>query len=350
MKKHLCILATLGLAFTAFSGTAKADNSFSLHLEPGLAQPITTPQSSIYTTGLVLGAKGMFALDPHVSVGPSVSTLYLPRSLDNGLNAGTLWQFGGSVRLQTARGNTNTWTAESKLNHWIDRDAMLANTGNLQRPAFDIGIGAETPLDQNHIFWFGPFLRYTHVFQTSGTQDALTLDTRDINILQAGLSFSFDAPTHPKTERVETVRTVTKPELVIMVPPCPPQMEAVAQPPVVTNLSTVVYFDHDSSVLRWESRDKLDAVVKQINASNTKTFKVEGHASADGQLLHNNVLATKRAMAVVDYLVAHGVELKRLQVASFGVSVPAAPNTSKEGRERNRRTEVTVTFTSVNSK
>ena len=325
MKKHLCILATLGLAFTAFSGTAKADNSFSLHLEPGLAQPITTPQSSIYTTGLVLGAKGMFALDPHVSVGPSVSTLYLPRSLDNGLNAGTLWQFGGSVRLQTARGNTNTWTAESKLNPWIDLDAMLANTGNLQRPAFDIGIGAET-------------------------QDALTLDTRDINILQAGLSFSFDAPTHPKTERVETVRTVTKPELVIMVPPCPPQMEAVAQPPVVTNLSTVVYFDHDSSVLRWESRDKLDAVVKQINASNTKTFKVEGHASADGQLLHNNVLATKRAMAVVDYLVAHGVELKRLQVASFGVSVPAAPNTSKEGRERNRRTEVTVTFTSVNSK
>src|SRR5579864_5514118 len=107
MKRLLSIAAALAIAITAFSGTAKADNTFSLHLEPGVVVPLTSPQSDIYDPGLVLGVKPMFALTPNLSVGHSLSTMYLPRAVDNGQNAGTLWQFGGSARLQTDRRASN---------------------------------------------------------------------------------------------------------------------------------------------------------------------------------------------------------------------------------------------------
>ena len=264
MKRHLLITA-LSAAFIAVSGTAYADNSFSLHLEPGLAQPLSPPQSNIYTTGMVLGAKGLFMLDHNISVGPSISTMYLPRSLDNGQNAGTLWQFGASARLQADRRTT----AISEPNPWIDLDVMLANTGNLQRPAFDIGIGIETPLDRNRIVWYGPFLRYTHVFQTADTQDTTLLDSRDVNVLQAGLSFSFDTPTKPKKE----VRVVVK-ELYAPCPHCNQHEVAVTPPAPFKELTLTekVYFDWDRSTLRWESRDKLDAIVKQLNDAPTLTL------------------------------------------------------------------------------
>lgn len=347
MKRHLSILAALAFAFTAFSSTAKADNTFSLHLEPGVVVPLTSPQKDIYNPGIVLGAKGMFALTPNLSIGPSVSSLYLPRAVDNGQNAGVLWQFGGSARLQTDRRATTKGLFHS-ISPWVDTDLSLASTGDLFRPAWDVAIGAETPLDQNHIAWIGPFVRYTHIFQTSDSQSGLALDPRDPNFLQIGLSVSFDTPTHPKKVVEHDLLIVREVQPQMVVPPCPPAKEAA--PPAKIELSEVVYFDFDSATLRWESRDRLDNVVKKLNAAPKVAIKVQGHASSDGQLAHNEKLAVQRTAAVVAYLAAHGVDVSRLSSESFGVSVPAAPNTSKEGRERNRRVEFKVNFTSVDSK
>lgn len=349
MKKHLSIAAALALSFFGFTGVAKADNSFQLHLEPGLAQPLTAPQDQIYQTGGVLTAKGMFAVRPYLTVGPSVSAMYLPRILDNGQNAGTIWQFAGSVRLQTDRRTSNHHKVFSYLNPWIDMDLGAAQTGNLTRPVWDLGVGAETPMDQNHIFWVGPFLRFTHIFQTSDTQDTSLLDPRDVNIFQAGVSFSFDAPTKPRrvVEEVVVEREVKKPcpptELVLVLPP------PVQKAPEKLAITDKVYFDFDSSNLRWESRDKLDAIVKQLNAHPNVTVKVEGHASSDGNKIHNAQLAGERMGSVVAYLVKHGVDPKRLTGVGMSIEHPAAPNTTKEGRERNRRVEFVVTFTSVDN-
>lgn len=345
MKKFLTILGALSVAFATFSGTAKADNNFQLHLEPGLATPLSAPQDNIYQTGGVLGAKGMFALRPYLTVGPSVSAMYLPRQIDNGQNAGTIWQFAGSVRLQTDRRADGSNSTFQSFNPWIDMDLGGAQTGNLTRPVWDLGIGAEVPLDQNHIFWMGPFLRYTHIFQTADTQDAVQLDPRDVNVLQAGISFSFDAPTKPR----KVVEERTSYRLAILRAPCPPAPPApVAAPaPEKLEITQVVYFDFDSSKLRWESRDKLDAVVKQLNAHPELKMRVEGHASSDGDKMHNVKLSGQRTAAVLAYLIKHGVDASRLNGVALGIDHPAAPNSTKEGRERNRRVEFTVTFTSV---
>lgn len=346
MKKHFAIAAALLGALVASTGTAKADNSFSLHLEPGLVQPLTAPQDQIYTTGGVLTVKPMFTLRPYLTIGPSVSAMYLPRQVDNGQNAGVVWQFAGSVRLQgDRRSDAKLW---KNINPWIDMDLGASQTGNLTRPVWDVGVGAEVPLDQNHIAWIGPFLRFTHVFNTSDVQDGQLLDPRDVNFLQAGISVSFDTPTHRRVERIETERVVVRREVVH----APPQVELMIVPRYVdkVELTQVVYFDHDKSTLRWESNDKLDAIVKQLNAHPKLTIQVEGHASSDGQLAHNVQLAVKRTAAVVAYLTTHGVDASRLKSASFGVDKPSASNKTQEGRERNRRVEFTVNFTSVDSK
>jgi outer membrane protein OmpA-like peptidoglycan-associated protein len=342
--KHLGILTALSTAIVAVSGTALADNDFSLHLEPGVAIPLSAPQSNLYDPGLALGAKGMFTLTPNFSIGPSVSAVYLPRQVDNGQNAGVLWQFGGSARLQGDRRVTNRNPITSLFNPWIDVDVTAAVTGDLVLPAFDVGVGAELPFDRNHIAWVGPFVRFTHVFETSNTSDNALLNTRDVNIIQMGLSFSFDTPTTPRTRNVTQVVTVVEHDVV----PCP-HCNVVVSPPVdKLDLSERVYFDFDSATLRWESRDKLDSLVKVINAHPNLDILIEGNASSDGQKKHNVQLSAERAAVVRDYLATHGVvDQGRLLGLVHGVNHPAAPNSTKEGRERNRRVEFEFQLTSV---
>lgn len=342
MKKYFSIIVVLIFVFIAISGTAHADNNFSLHIEQGLVQPLTAPQSDLYHTGAAFSLKGLFAVDPHFAIGPSTSFFYLPRAIDNGQNAGVLWQVGGTVRVQTDRRNTSS----DKIYPWIDSSLSFGVTGNLMRPALDVGLGAELPLDENHIAWIGPYVRYTHVFQTSDTQDPSFLDSRDVNMLQIGLSVSFDTPTTPRTKVKRVVEerkvVVREPGRVVVIHSLPMKI-----PVDRLNLSEKVYFDHDSATLRWESRDKLDEVVKQLNAHRNLIIKVQGYASVDGQLAYNVKLSEKRTQSVVNYLIAHGISAVRLKPVSLGVANPAAPNTTKEGRERNRRVEFTVNFISL---
>jgi outer membrane protein OmpA-like peptidoglycan-associated protein len=350
MKRHFSILAAMSAALVmTIASTASADNNFSLHLEPGVVIPLSAPQSSIYSPGLALGAKGMFALTPNFAVGPSVSTMYLPRSTDNGQNAGVLWQFGGSARLQTDRRTSYHNQFLGDFSPWVDVDLMAADTGGLVLPAMDVGLGGETPLDQNHIFWLGPFVRYTHVFQTADNTNEnafgnIELNRSDVNLLQVGLSFSFDAPTTPRV-RTHNVNTVSFVAVHDDDKPCPTPVATKAADQL--NLTEKVYFDFDSSNLRWESRDKLDAVVKQLQARPKLAMRVDGHASADGQKAHNVVLSAHRTEAVRQYLINHGVDAARLVGSPMGIDHPAAPNTTQEGRERNRRVEFVVTFSSV---
>ena len=51
-------------------------------------------------------------------------------------------------------------------------------------------------------------------------------------------------------------------------------------------------------------------------------------------------LSARRAMSVVRYLVAHGVNPDLLSAQAFGATNPVAPNNTPEGMAKNRRVEV----------
>ncbi len=69
---------------------------------------------------------------------------------------------------------------------------------------------------------------------------------------------------------------------------------------------------------------------------------VTGHADLVGTADYNYDLALKRAQIVGNYLENQGVNAGRMIIDSKGETEPASDYLTKEGRARNRRTEVSI--------
>lgn len=327
------MLTSASVAF-AQTGPAYAPDPFQVHLETGVAIPLGNSLDHVYSPGPSLEVKALWSVHPNVSIGPGVNGFFLPRTVAMHDTDGTsVWQVGPVVRFQGDR-QAKGWIL-SHVNPWVDMSVMLGANNDLPRPAVNLGVGAEGPLDDHKIFWLGPMVRYSHLFMVNSPFP-------DLNVLQAGFSFSFDMPVHVPTETVVVPVVHVKHEVKVVYKEVPVVKEVVP-----LSFSEKVYFAVNSTVLHWESKDKLDAVVQKLNSDKSVKIKVQGNSSADGPLTFNVKLSQKRMQAVMDYLTKHGVDSKRLIAENDGVTHPVASNKTKEGRERNRRVEFTVTFTSV---
>lgn len=67
---------------------------------------------------------------------------------------------------------------------------------------------------------------------------------------------------------------------------------------------------------------------------------VEGHTDTDGSADLNWDLSADRAISVTKVLIGEGVDASRVIPSGRAYFVPVAPNTSKEGKSKNRRTEI----------
>ena len=101
-----------------------------------------------------------------------------------------------------------------------------------------------------------------------------------------------------------------------------------------------VNFDLDSDVLRKESYAVLDKVVAIAKEKPDWLFEIAGHTDSSGSAAHNRDLSLRRANAVVQYLVAAGVETTRLQAKGYGADKPLMPNDTAAGMAQNRRVEL----------
>ena len=101
-----------------------------------------------------------------------------------------------------------------------------------------------------------------------------------------------------------------------------------------------VRFDNDSDVLRHES----DAILDEATATLKRypEFKVEvaGYTDSRGSSEHNLDLSSRRAKAVMDYFIAHGISADRLSAKGYGDANPIANNYLEEGRMKNRRVDL----------
>lgn len=112
---------------------------------------------------------------------------------------------------------------------------------------------------------------------------------------------------------------------------------------VVQSTSTV-NFKVGSSVLLPEAKTQLDQVAQTALTMKGYVLEVTGFASADGDTKKNKALSQKRAQSVIDYLVeTHNIPLRRISTSyGFGELQAVADNTTREGREQNRRVKVKV--------
>ena len=101
-------------------------------------------------------------------------------------------------------------------------------------------------------------------------------------------------------------------------------------------------FDYNKSTMRAEAQTIIDELVDQLERYEKVWLEVQGHTDNIGGEEFNLRLSEARARAVVDALVAKGIETKRLKPRGMGMLYPLVPNDSEENRATNRRTEFRI--------
>lgn len=90
------------------------------------------------------------------------------------------------------------------------------------------------------------------------------------------------------------------------------------------------------------SFDGIQNLLAMMKASPSMKVEIGGHTDSYGTDEYNTYLSKLRAERVKTYLVKSGIEQQRIVAVGYGESKPIAPNTSRESRKLNRRTEFVV--------
>jgi OOP family OmpA-OmpF porin len=104
-----------------------------------------------------------------------------------------------------------------------------------------------------------------------------------------------------------------------------------------------ILFDFNKTEIKPESTTTLGEVANLLQANPGLKLYVVGHTDAVGAMAYNKDLSEKRAVSVVQWLVAkHRIAGDRLVPAGVGPLAPVATNATEEGRAKNRRVELVV--------
>jgi len=86
----------------------------------------------------------------------------------------------------------------------------------------------------------------------------------------------------------------------------------------------------------------LNSVALVLEEYNKTLVVVSGHTDSIGSEQHNQKLSEARASSVASYLREQKIISDRLEIIGFGEAQPVADNQTSEGRELNRRVEITL--------
>lgn len=107
----------------------------------------------------------------------------------------------------------------------------------------------------------------------------------------------------------------------------------------MADLAKMIYFQTGSDKLVEASKQSLN-VIAQYMKNVGGSYEVQGHTDDVGNDANNMALSQKRAQAVVDYLIAQGVDGSKLKAVGYGESRPKYDNKTVDGRAQNRRIEI----------
>jgi outer membrane protein OmpA-like peptidoglycan-associated protein len=121
---------------------------------------------------------------------------------------------------------------------------------------------------------------------------------------------------------------------------CPdtkPQRVVVTSDQIV--IKEQVQFQSGRAVILPASFGLLDEVVQVLKDRQSLRIRIEGHTDNQGADNVNLRLSKDRADAVFEYLLAKGIDARRLETMGFGETRPIDTNLTPQGRQINRRVE-----------
>lgn len=344
-----CLVTWTALALVG-SPVAGLAQDWSVKLEPGVAVPLSAPQSDVFNVGGAGSVEALLGLTPFIDVGPSASFVMLPPASSQ-TQSGTVWALGAGGRVKRPHDAESLYGASP----WAGADLLYVRTGDLNRPGFDVAAGVSIPVDASRSFWVGPFVRYLQVLQSN----RLGYDNRDAKLLILGISLEMGST--PERKHSEGASEPDRdhdgvPDSTDRCPDvtgtaenfgCPNYRRLIVQKDKL-ELKEKLYFAWNQATLEEASLPVLDEVAQALKDNPSFRVMVEGHSDSTGAEDHNQTLSEKRAETVLQYLTAHGVVRDRLTSKGFSSSMPLDTNATAAGRENNRRVEFVVHFKILN--
>ena len=100
-----------------------------------------------------------------------------------------------------------------------------------------------------------------------------------------------------------------------------------------------VYFDYDKADVKEEYYAFLLSLIHVVNGHSDLRIKVIGNTDSDGSDIYNEDLSRRRAQAITDFFVQHGLSPDRLKIEFKGEKNPVDNNKTEEGKQKNRRVD-----------
>jgi outer membrane protein OmpA-like peptidoglycan-associated protein len=103
-----------------------------------------------------------------------------------------------------------------------------------------------------------------------------------------------------------------------------------------------VTFDVDKADIKASFYPVLDSVALVVDEYDKTIIDVVGHTDSTGSQQYNQALSERRADSVARYLISQKVDRVRIETFGMGETRPIASNATAEGRQLNRRVELTL--------
>ena len=118
---------------------------------------------------------------------------------------------------------------------------------------------------------------------------------------------------------------------------------------LTVNMEAAILFDSGRADVKPDGLDILSKLVETLKNVTDKAIRIEGHTDIvqiSGALARtfptNWELSAARAINVTKFLQQQGIDPRNLYSAAFAEYKPVADNSTKEGRAKNRRIEITL--------
>ena len=112
---------------------------------------------------------------------------------------------------------------------------------------------------------------------------------------------------------------------------------------ITLNMPGNITFKSNSSELDPSFYKVLNSVNIVVKKYNKTVVEVAGHTDNTGAAEYNQQLSERRAGSVAQYLESQGLASNRVVTVGAGETRPVADNSTPEGRQANRRVELTLT-------
>ena len=124
--------------------------------------------------------------------------------------------------------------------------------------------------------------------------------------------------------------------------PEPSHLHKVSTRPIsiaVNQLPPTITYPTDSWLIQTRDFPKLAGFASFLNTYPTEQVTIEGHCDTQGTTAYNFVLGQKRAETAKEFLQNLGINPQRIEVISYGETVPLCSANTEPCHQQNRRSQ-----------